>query len=101
MHESDFQGVTPKPQDVQTPNMLLATPYRTPQGDSAGTSKYTPIGDIHDRRHDGFHFVMQISHAVFQGANIGKKKLIVKRSARPRDVILPAIILSTNQKVCI
>lgn len=36
MHESDFQGVTPKPQAVQTPNMLLSTPYRTPQGESTG-----------------------------------------------------------------
>jgi len=36
MHESDFQGVTPKQQAIQTPNMLLSTPYRTPQADSTG-----------------------------------------------------------------
>lgn len=34
--QSDFEGVTPKHQAIQTPNMMLATPYRTPQGESGG-----------------------------------------------------------------
>lgn len=38
LKESNFEGVTPKHQAMQTPNMMLTTPYRTPQGDSAGTT---------------------------------------------------------------
>ena len=60
--------------------------------------KIAKIGDIHDRRHDSFHIAMEISQAVFQGENIGRRSWLW--SARPRDVILPVIILSTNQKVC-
>ncbi|XP_001630383.2 cell division cycle 5-related protein [Nematostella vectensis] len=37
MHESDFQGVTPRQQAIQTPNMLLSTPYRTP-GEGEGST---------------------------------------------------------------
>lgn len=36
--QSDFEGVTPKHQAIQTPNMMLATPYRTPQGESGGVT---------------------------------------------------------------
>lgn len=32
LKESNFEGVTPKHQAIQTPNMMLTTPYRTPQG---------------------------------------------------------------------
>lgn len=38
LKESNFEGVTPKHQAMQTPNMMLTTPYRTPQGDSGGTT---------------------------------------------------------------
>ncbi|KXJ23705.1 cell division cycle 5-related protein [Exaiptasia diaphana] len=44
MHESDFQGVTPKPQAIQTPNMLLSTPYRTPQAESTGSTPHQGTG---------------------------------------------------------
>lgn len=36
LHESNFEGVTPRRQAVQTPNMVLSTPFRTPQADSQG-----------------------------------------------------------------
>lgn len=36
--ESNFEGVTPKHQAIQTPNMMLTTPYRTPQGEGTGTT---------------------------------------------------------------
>jgi len=36
MKQSDFEGVTPRHQAIQTPNMMLATPYRTPQGEGGG-----------------------------------------------------------------
>lgn len=36
LKESDFEGVTPRHQAIQTPNMMLATPYRTPQGEGGG-----------------------------------------------------------------
>lgn len=38
MKQSDFEGVTPRQQAIQTPNMMLATPYRTPQGEGGGNS---------------------------------------------------------------
>ena len=36
LKESDFEGVTPRQQAIQTPNMMLTTPYRTPQGEGTG-----------------------------------------------------------------
>jgi len=42
MKQSDFEGVTPRQQTIQTPNMMLATPYRTPQGEGGG--KMSVIG---------------------------------------------------------
>ncbi|MBN3309106.1 CDC5L protein, partial [Amia calva] len=39
LHESDFSGVTPTRQVVQTPNTVLATPFRTP---SHGAEGLTP-----------------------------------------------------------
>ncbi|XP_041044483.1 cell division cycle 5-like protein [Carcharodon carcharias] len=36
LHESDFSGVTPQRQVVQTPNTVLATPFRTPTHDGDG-----------------------------------------------------------------
>ncbi|XP_028855826.1 cell division cycle 5-like protein [Denticeps clupeoides] len=39
LHESDFSGVTPQRQVVQTPNTVLATPFRTP---SHGPEGLTP-----------------------------------------------------------
>lgn len=43
MKQSDFEGVTPKHQAIQTPNMMLATPYRTPQGEGGGKMSRTLI----------------------------------------------------------
>jgi len=40
-------------------------------------SNYT-IGLIHDSHHDGFSIVMQISHALIQGAQIEQKLLMTK-----------------------
>ncbi|CAB4038933.1 cell division cycle 5 [Paramuricea clavata] len=34
--ESSFEGVTPKRADVKTPNMMLGTPFRTPQSEGQG-----------------------------------------------------------------
>lgn len=41
MTQSDFEGVTPRHQAIQTPNMMLATPYRTPQGEGGGKVSVT------------------------------------------------------------
>ena len=38
--ESNFEGVTPKHQAIQTPNMMLTTPHRTPQGEGTGEIDY-------------------------------------------------------------
>ena len=38
--ESNFEGVTPKHQAIQTPNMMLTTPHRTPQGEGTGKIDY-------------------------------------------------------------
>jgi len=38
LKESDFEGVTPRQQAIQTPNMMLTTPYRTPQGEGTGAT---------------------------------------------------------------
>ncbi|XP_051935375.1 cell division cycle 5-like protein [Hippocampus zosterae] len=41
LHESDFSGVTPQRQQVQTPNTVLSTPFRTP-GHGQGSEGMTP-----------------------------------------------------------
>nr|DBA25681.1 TPA: hypothetical protein GDO54_010045 [Pyxicephalus adspersus] len=43
LHESDFSGVTPQRQVVQTPNTVLSTPFRTPSQNSEGL---TPRGGM-------------------------------------------------------
>ncbi|XP_056624687.1 cell division cycle 5-like protein [Triplophysa dalaica] len=43
LHESDFSGVTPQRQVVQTPNTVLSTPFRTP---SHGSEVMTPQGGM-------------------------------------------------------
>uniref|UniRef100_A0A8C3BGH7 Cell division cycle 5-like protein n=1 Tax=Cairina moschata TaxID=8855 RepID=A0A8C3BGH7_CAIMO len=43
LHESDFSGVTPQRQVVQTPNTVLSTPFRTP---SQGQEGLTPRGGL-------------------------------------------------------
>uniref|UniRef100_A0A671M1D8 Cell division cycle 5-like protein n=1 Tax=Sinocyclocheilus anshuiensis TaxID=1608454 RepID=A0A671M1D8_9TELE len=43
LHESDFSGVTPQRQVVQTPNTVLTTPFRTP---SHGAEGMTPHGGM-------------------------------------------------------
>lgn len=45
--QSDFEGVTPKHQAIQTPNMMLATPYRTPQGEGGGVTPRSMAGTPH------------------------------------------------------
>ncbi|XP_077437336.1 cell division cycle 5-like protein [Vanacampus margaritifer] len=41
LHDSDFSGVTPQRQQVQTPNTVLSTPFRTP-GQGQGSEGMTP-----------------------------------------------------------
>nr|UEK51571.1 HOX-like protein 6 [Parasacculina yatsui] len=41
LHDSDFSGVTPSKKLIQTPNTVLATPFRTPRSSTAGE---TPAG---------------------------------------------------------
>lgn len=36
LHECDFSGITPKHQVAQTPNTVLATPFRTPAIEGSG-----------------------------------------------------------------
>uniref|UniRef100_A0A5F8HHZ1 Cell division cycle 5-like protein n=1 Tax=Monodelphis domestica TaxID=13616 RepID=A0A5F8HHZ1_MONDO len=43
LHESDFSGVTPQRQIIQTPNTVLSTPFRTP---SHGAEGLTPRGGM-------------------------------------------------------
>lgn len=43
LHESDFSGVTPQRQVVQTPNTVLSTPFRTPSQSAEGL---TPRGGM-------------------------------------------------------
>lgn len=46
LHESNFEGITPKKAAIQTPNMVLGTPFRTPgQGGVGSTPRsMTPRG---------------------------------------------------------
>ena len=41
LHESSFEGVTPKKAVVQTPNMVLGTPFRTPGQPGPGSTPQT------------------------------------------------------------
>ncbi|KAK5620448.1 CDC5 cell division cycle 5-like protein [Crenichthys baileyi] len=42
LHESDFSGVTPQRQQIQTPNTVLSTPFRTP-GPGQASDGMTPL----------------------------------------------------------
>ena len=46
LHETSFDSVTPKKAVVQTPNMVLGTPFRTPGGGGPGSTpqSMTPRG---------------------------------------------------------
>jgi len=39
LHESDFTGITPRRQVAQTPNTVLASPFRTPAATPGGDGK--------------------------------------------------------------
>ncbi|CAI5769085.1 cell division cycle 5-like protein [Lacerta agilis] len=41
LHESDFTGVTPQRQVVQTPNTVLSTPFRTPSHGAEGLTPHS------------------------------------------------------------
>uniref|UniRef100_A0A672NS64 Cell division cycle 5-like protein n=1 Tax=Sinocyclocheilus grahami TaxID=75366 RepID=A0A672NS64_SINGR len=41
LHESDFSGVTPQRQVVQTPNTVLTTPFRTPSHGAEGMTPHS------------------------------------------------------------
>ena len=41
LHDSSFEGITPRKQTIQTPNVVLGTPFRTPGGQS-GPGGATP-----------------------------------------------------------
>ncbi|XP_066536264.1 cell division cycle 5-like protein [Hoplias malabaricus] len=41
LHESDFSGVTPQRQVVQTPNTVLSTPFRTPSHAADGLTPHS------------------------------------------------------------
>ncbi|KAI5102492.1 cell division cycle 5-like protein [Silurus meridionalis] len=41
LHESDFTGVTPQRQVVQTPNTMLSTPFRTPSHGAEGLTPHS------------------------------------------------------------
>ncbi|XP_062378677.1 cell division cycle 5-like protein [Sardina pilchardus] len=41
LHESDFSGVTPQRQVVQTPNTVLSTPFRTPSHSAEGMTPHS------------------------------------------------------------
>ena len=41
LHESNFEGMTPKKAVVQTPNMVLGTPFRTPGQAGPGSTPQT------------------------------------------------------------
>ncbi|XP_044275145.1 cell division cycle 5-like protein isoform X2 [Varanus komodoensis] len=41
LHESDFSGVTPQRQVVQTPNTVLSTPFRTPTHGAEGLTPHS------------------------------------------------------------
>lgn len=43
LHESDFSGVTPQRQVVQTPNTVLSTPFRTPSHGAEGMTPHSGL----------------------------------------------------------
>ena len=51
-------------------------------------NKLMSIGLIHDSRHVGFQIVMQISHVLCWGANIGKKANRGKSARRNIELTL-------------
>jgi len=43
LHESDFTGITPRRQVSQTPNTVLASPFRTPAATPAGEGEIVEL----------------------------------------------------------
>eukprot|EP00794_Sanderia_malayensis_P000539 gene539-1191_t len=50
LQQSDFKGATPQHQVLQTPNSLIATPFRTPGREGGG---FTPKGAVTPKLGDG------------------------------------------------
>ena len=46
LHESSFEGAMPKRQAVQTPNVVIGTPYRTPHAEGEYNVSFDPITHI-------------------------------------------------------
>ena len=42
LHDSSFEGITPRKQTIQTPNVVLGTPFRTPGGQGGPGGVATP-----------------------------------------------------------
>lgn len=42
LHETSFEGAMPKKHTVQTPNVIIGTPFRTPANQSEGTITLYP-----------------------------------------------------------
>uniref|UniRef100_A0A9J7X496 CDC5 cell division cycle 5-like (S. pombe) n=2 Tax=Cyprinus carpio TaxID=7962 RepID=A0A9J7X496_CYPCA len=61
LHESDFSGVTPQRQVVQTPNTVLSTPFRTP---SHGADGMTPHSGMTPKPSVGRVFVFGVIYLV-------------------------------------
>ena len=51
MYESNFDGATPKHQVQQTPNMMIATPFRTPAGEGNKVLDFLACIDNMLRKH--------------------------------------------------
>ena len=58
---------------METPSTLVPRVNPFPSIFSFRTLFFSVRGLIHDSRHVGFQIVMQISHVLCWGANIGKK----------------------------
>ena len=52
LHNSDFSGITPQHNAVQTPNTVLGTPFRTPGQMSDGGMKYVIL----------YHTMLTLTH---------------------------------------
>ena len=80
LHETSFEGITPRKQAVQTPNVVLGTPFRTPSQAGPGSTPRQLMQSPHNAGGPGVA-------AAFGGMTPGQTPVRDQLSINPDDVL--------------
>lgn len=103
--ETDFSGVTPQKQEMQTPNMVIATPFRTPVNkdglatpglatpgsiaSSSGVPGATPIRDKLNINQEGYDEAMTPYNQVADKINLKSALANLPAPKNDFEIVLP------------